>query len=51
MVIISIPNPYWRRYVTNPCIFVGEWIYFLLFMAYIAFVTVRYGKLTRYEAA
>ena len=30
--------------------FVAEWIFFLLFMAYIAVITIRYGRLARYEA-
>lgn len=30
--------------------FLGEWIFFLLFMAYVAIVTARYGRLTKYQA-
>jgi hypothetical protein len=31
-------------------LFIAEWIFFLLFMAYVAVVTARYGRLARYEA-
>jgi hypothetical membrane protein len=30
--------------------FLGEWIFFALFMAYVAIVTALYGRLARYEA-